>query len=131
METIRQIIQDSGGLESLRRSSLRFHIAPGNSLFIEDRGRGPDGRRAIRLTCFLRPNGRLCRSRVLLEVTDLGLLPFFLRSHTGEVMRVYRMDRRRRIRQVRRDVRAQIVRKCNEWDDWLGNYLDEQEILST
>jgi len=131
MDTIRQIIEDNGGLESLRRFPLRFNIAPGNSLFIEDRGRGPDGRRAIRLTCFLRPDGRLCRSRVLLEVTDLGLLPFFLRSYTGEVMRVYRMDRRRRIRQVRLDVRARIVRKTSEWDDWLGNYLDEQEVLST
>jgi len=131
METIRQIIEDYGGLESLRRSPLRFNIAPGNSLLIEDRGRGPDGRQAIRLTCFLRPNGKLCHSRVLLEVTDLGLLPFFLRSYTGEVMRVYRMDRRRRIRQVRPHVRARIVRKTSEWDDWLGNYLDEREILTT
>ena len=131
MDTIRQIIEDNGGLESLRRSPLRFNIAPGNSLFIEDRGPGPDGCRAIRLTCFLRPDGRLCRSRVLLEVTDLGLLPFFLRSYTGEVMRVYRMDRRRRIRQVRRDVRARIVRKTNEWDEWLADFLEEQEVLST
>jgi len=131
METIKQIIEDNGGLESLRRSPLRFDIAPGNSLVIEDRGRGPDGRRAIRLTCFLRPDGRLCRSRVLLEVTDLHLLPFFLRSYTGEVMRVYRMDRRRRIRQVRRDVRARIVRKTNEWDEWLADFLEEQEVLST
>ena len=131
METIRQIIEASGGLESLRRSPLRFNIDPENSLLIEDRGPGPDGRRAIRLTCFLRPNGRLCRSRVLLEVTDLGLLPFFLRSYTGEVMRVYRMDRRRRIRQTWPHVRARIVRRTADWDDWLGNYLDEREILTT
>jgi len=131
METIRQIIEEHGGLERLRGSPLLFNFAPGNSLIMEDGGPGPDGRRAIRLTCFLRPNGKLCRSLVLLEVTDLGLLPFYLRSHTGEVLRAYRMDRRRRFRQVWPHVRARIVRKTKKWDDWLGDFLEERDILTT
>lgn len=131
METIRQIIESNGGLERLQRSPLIFNIDWDNFLVMEDRGPGPGGRQVIRLTCWLRPRGRLCHSQVLLEVTDLGLVPFFLRSYTGEVMRVYRMDRRRHIKQIRHDVRARIVRKTNEWDEWLGEYLDEQEVLST
>lgn len=131
METVKQIIESNGGFERLPTAPLLFHIDADNLLVMEDRGPGPNGRRAISLTSWLRPNGRLCRSEVLLEVTDLGLLPFFLRSHTGEVMRVYRMDRRRRIKQIRHDVRARLVQKTNEWDEWLADYLEEQEVLST
>ena len=96
---------------------------------IENGKRGPGGRQVVRLTNHVWNGGRLYRTFALLEATDLHLLPFYLRTSAGEVFQVYRFDRRRRVRQVRRDIRARLVNRTNEWDTKLWHYLAERQML--
>lgn len=119
METIRELIAASGGLELLpERSPLRVDFGPDNYLEIADAGTSPTGLVAVALTIFRRTEARWLLGRMLLEKTDLGFLPFYLFNTKDSVeKRVYVLDRNNRIRRVNRHIRSDLVAIAAVWDE--------------
>lgn len=131
MESIRELIASYGGIENLPElSPLRIEIDPDRYLIIEDCGTSPNRFPAVGVSFFLREEGHNWHSRIIMEMTGLGLLPFYLRTRHGDVFQVYRLSHRGRIRKVRRDVRATLVWIAQDWDARLDLLLGREVVLT-
>lgn len=131
LETIHEIIAAKGGVEKLSElSPLRVDIDPDRHLIIDDCGTSPSRFPAVGVSFFHKENGKSWHSRIIMEMTGLGLLPFYLRTRNGDVFQVYRLSHRGRIRKVRRDVRATLVWIAQDWDARLDLLLGREVVLT-
>lgn len=121
METLRDIIASNGGLEFLpERSPIQLELDPKNFIQIADAGESPHGLQAVSLAFFRREGGRKLSGRMLFEITDLGFLPFYMLNNLeGVEMRVYALNRKKRIRRTNLDTRRFLVGIAAKWDEQL------------
>ncbi len=132
MQTIRELITQHGGLEKLRElSSICIELDSCRCIYLEHHGTSPRGLPAVGITCQLYEDQRTWLSQIKMEMTDLGFLPFYLRTRHWNVYEVYRLNKNGRIRKTRRDVRAFIVRIAADWNEFLELHLPGRRIVTT
>ena len=121
METLQDIIASNGGLEFLaQRSPIQLELDPRNFIQIADAGASPNGLQAVSLAFFRREGGRRLSGRMLFEITDLGFLPYYMLNNLeGVEMRVYSLNRKKRIRRTNQDTRRFLVGIAAQWDEQL------------
>ena len=130
MNTVHDLIQENGGIEQLPAvSPLQIQLGPDRFLKLEYSGISPSRFPVVGVSVFQIESGKKYESRILLEKTGLGLLPFYLRTWKGEEFQVYRLSNRGRIRKVRRDIRPTLVRIVHEWDMQIDVLLAGGEII--
>ncbi len=122
MESLRDIIASNGGLECLaEHSPIQLELDPRNFIQVADAGESPHGLQAVSLAFFHREEGRRKLSgRMFFEITDLGFLPYYMLNNLeGVEMRVYSLNRKKRIRRTNLETRRFLVGIAAKWDEQL------------